>query len=308
MSNRTLASIIVESSIFITINITAIVGNTFVIAAISRNPGLRKITHWYILCLAISDWVVAVTCMPLTLGAAIKGQWLYSDVICQIQGYVIQVWACFSLTIVALTAVNRYYRVVRPALYRKFFTKRLTMIVTTSSFVVCVLMSIGLIFVTRAEFQFGPHFFCTPNFKTQRMKRTVALPIFLALLILPLVVVMFCYFKVYRVVRRHVILVRPNLMREAFKQGNANRLACRVDEINATKMVFVIIAVFCLLWLPVCTIGTLYVCDIELPRWTHLMYDYFLFITAATNPLIYGLMNKAFRDEYVRILKCKKST
>ncbi|KAJ7389276.1 hypothetical protein OS493_032433 [Desmophyllum pertusum] len=80
-----------------------------------------------------SDWVVAVTCMPLTLGAAIKGQWLSSDVICQIQGYVIQVWACFSLTIVALTAVNRYYRVVRPALYRKFFTKRLTMIVTTSS-------------------------------------------------------------------------------------------------------------------------------------------------------------------------------
>ncbi|KAL9962329.1 hypothetical protein ACROYT_G031420 [Oculina patagonica] len=307
-ANRSPLSVIVESFLFIIINITAIVGNTFVIVAISRNPALRKITNWYILSLAISDLFVAVTCLPLTLGASIKGQWMYSDVICQIQGHVIQVWACFSLTIVAMTAVNRYYRVVRPVLYRKIFTKRFTMIITASSFAGSALAAVGMIFIMRARFQFGPHFFCTPNFTNQRMKTTVALPVFLAFIIISLLVVIFCYFKVYRVVRRHVILVRPNLTRETFQQRNENKLTCRVDEVNATKMVFAIITVYCLLWIPVCIIGALYVCDIVLPRWTHLMYDYLLFITTATNPLIYGLMNKAFRDEYVRILKCKKST
>lgn len=308
MSNRTLLESILESLLFIVINSIAIAGNAFVVIAMSRNPALRKITNWYILSLAICDLFVAVTCLPLTLGASIKGQWIYGDVICQIQGHVIQVLACFSLTIVALTAVNRYYRVVRPNLYRKIFTKRFTIIMTASSFAVSALMAVGMMYIMRARFHFGPHFFCTPNFTNRQMKRTVALPVFLAFIIISLFVVIFCYFKVYRVVRRHVILVRPTLLAGAFQLRKENNLTCRVEEVNATKMVFVIITVYCLLWIPVCIIGALYVCDIVLPRWTHLMYDYLLFISNATNPLIYGLMNKAFRDEYVRILKCKNKT
>ena len=60
--------------------------------------------------------------MPLTVGASLKGEWIYSDVICQIQGLVLHIWAVFSLTIVAATAVQRYYRVIRPVRFREIFT------------------------------------------------------------------------------------------------------------------------------------------------------------------------------------------
>ena len=182
------------------------------------------------------------------------------------------------------------------------------MINTAACLFSSVLVAVGMMFVLRANFQFGPHFFCTPNFTDKLLKKAISLPIFLAFILISLMVVIFCYFKVYRVVRRHVILVCPNLRTEAFHGQNKHNFTGRVDEINATKMVFAIITVNCLLWIPVCIIGALYVCDIVLPRWTHLMYDYLLFITTATNPLIYGLMNKAFRDEYVRIMKCEKIT
>lgn len=308
LSNRSLSSTISESAFFCTINITAIAGNAFVIAAMARNPGLRKITHWYILSLAIADLLVAVTCMPLSLGAAVKGTWLYSDVTCQIQGHVIQVWLCFSLTVVAATAIYRYYRVVRPTRYRKIFTKRFAIILALSSLGLSAIVAVGMMYIVNARFQFGPHFFCTPNFPNERTKKTVALPIFLTFIITPLTVVLFCYFKVYRTVRRHTMLVAPNLRLERLSQsGTENKLTCRVDEINATKMVFAIILVFCLLWIPVSIIGALYVCDVFLPRWTHLMYDYLVYMTAATNPLIYGLMNNAFRAEYVRIVRCQST-
>ena len=309
VSNRSLSSIISESAIFLIINFTAIIGNTFVIAAISRNPGLRKITHWYILSLAIADWFVAVTCMPLSLGAAIKGQWLYGDVTCQIQGHVMQVWGCFSLTIVAVTAVNRYYRVVRPISYRKIFTKRFAIIIAVSLLGLSSFVAVGMMYVVNARFQFGPHFFCTPAFPDEHTKKTVALPIFLSFIMISLTIVIFCYFKVYRTVRQHVILVAPNLRKEKLSQRRTGKKPpCRFDEINATKMVFAIILVFCLLWLPMSIIGALYVCEVFLPRWTHLMYDYLLFITAATNPLIYGFMNKAFKNEYFRIVRCKEAS
>lgn len=307
MTDRSLSLVCVESFMFLIINIAAIIGNTFVVAAISRNRDLRKVTHCYILTLAISDLFVAVTCMPLTLGASMKGRWLYSDITCQLQGHVMQVWACFSLTIVSVTAINRYYRVVRPIRYRKIFTKRFTLVTTISPLVIWACLEIGMMSVMDARFKFAPHFFCTPYLTNKLMKRAVALPIYLSFIVVALFVVLICYFKVYRVVRRHVILVRPNIVGASFQPGNENKLSCRVDEINATKMVFVIIMVNFLLWIPVCIIGALYFCDIVMPKWTHLMYDYLMFITAATNPLIYGLMNKAFRDEYLRILKCKRS-
>ena len=308
LSNRSLWCTIFQSAFFFTINITAITGNAFVIAAMSRNLGLRKITHWYILSLAIADLLVAVTCIPLSLGAAVKGSWMFSDVTCQIQGHVIQVWMCFSLTVVATTAIYRYYRVVHPKRYRKIFTKRFATILALSSLGLSVIIAVGMMYVVNTRFQFGPHFFCTPNFPNERIKKMVALPIFLTFIITPLTVVLFCYFKVYRAVRRHVILVAPNLRIERLSpRGTKSGLTCRVDEINATKMVFAIILVFCLLWIPVSIIGALYVCDVFLPRWTHLMYDYLVYMTAATNPLIYGLMNKAFRAEYARIVRCQRT-
>jgi len=79
-----------------------------------------------------------------------------------------------------------------------------------------------------------------------------------------------------------------------------------MSERTMSKLVLAIITVFCVLWIPLCTIGALYVSDVLLPRWVHLMYDYLVFVTAATNPLIYAFMNKSFRAEYAPIVQCNK--
>ncbi|XP_068704942.1 melatonin receptor type 1C-like [Montipora foliosa] len=305
-SRRSVLSTAIESTLFVIINVIAIVGNSFVIAAVLRNPTLRKMANWYMLTLALADLLVAVTCMPLTLGAAIKGQWLYSDVTCQIQGHVIQIWACFSLTTVAATAVHRYYRVIRPVRYREIFTKVFTISMVVSCLVLSTVVPVGMVLYLDARFQFGPHFFCTPNFHTQKSK-PIALTMFLGCIIIPSTILLFCYFKVYRAVRRHVILVVRNLRAQKHTHRSSEiKLSCRVEEINTTKLVFAIITVFCVLWIPMCIIGALFVCGVFLPRWGHMIFDYLMFTTTATNPLIYGLMNKAFRAEYARIIGCKR--
>ena len=305
--SRNLFSVVSESVLLLFINIVAIVGNFFVILAICRNTALRKITNWYILSLSISDLFVSVTCIPLSLVVIMKGKWLYGDVTCQFQGHVMQIWGCFSLTIVAATAFNRYYRILHPVRYRNMFTKRFAIITAVSSLFLSALASVGITFIIGARFQFGPHTFCTPDFSDQKTKKTVALPIFMTFIIASLTIVIFCYFKVYRAVRRHVILVAPTLRTQIQSRHRAgNNYSSRIEEINSTKMVFVVVLVFCLIWLPLSIIAALYVCNVFLPFWTHLMYDYLFCSIAATNPLIYGLMNKAFRNEYLQIIRCRK--
>ena len=305
MSERTVLSIATESTIFIIMNITAILGNCFVLAAISRNPRLRKIANWYILTLAIADFFVAVTCMPLTVGASIKGEWIYSDVICQIQGYVLHIWGSFSLIIVAATAVHRYFRVVRPVRFRELFTKAFIILMVISCLILSTATVVGLPFALNVSFQFGPSLFCIPNLSNQKIERAVALSFFVAVIAIPFSILLFCYFKVYRAVRRHLILVMPNL-RPQQQLHSDMKLLTRVEEIKTTKLVLAIITVFCVLWIPVCIIGALHFSGVLLSRWGHLIYDYLVFMTAATNPLIYAFMNKSFRAEYARIVRCNK--
>ena len=305
MSERTVLSIATESTIFILINITAIVGNCFVLAAISRNPRLRKIANWYILTLAMADLFVAVTCMPLTVGASIKVEWVYSDVICQIQGYVLHIRWFFSLIIVAAAAVHRYYRVVRPVRFRELFTKTLIILMVISCLILSTATAVGLPFALNLPFQFGPHFFCTPTLADKKIERAVASSFYVALVAIPCLILLCCYFKVYRVVRRHLILVMPNL-RPQQQLHSDMKLSTRVEEIKTTKIVLAITTVFCVLWIPMCIIAALHFSGVLLSRWGHLIFDYLMFMTAATNPLIYGFMDKSFRAEYVRIVKCNK--
>ena len=303
---RSQVSIIFESLLFFIIDAVAIVGNTFVILAITRNPALQNITHWHIASLAIADWLMAVTCMPLSLGVTIKGQWIYGGVVCQIQGHMINIWGSFTLMMVSVTAVNRYYRVVRPARYKKIFTKKFALVIAIVCLAASTMLSLGIIFLGKGWFQFRPHSFCIPAFPNPTVLKVILLPCFLIFIVTPLAVLLFCYFKVYRVVYQHSLLVAPSLRSAQSQQQNFNTPSCRVDEVNVTKMIFAIVVVFCVLWIPVCIIGVLYVCGFNLPRWSHLLYDYFLFISAATNPLIYGLLNRSFRNEYVKILGCKR--
>ena len=305
MSERTVLSIATESTIFILINITAIVGNCFVLAAISRNPRLRKIANWYILTLAIADLFAAITCMPLTVSASIKGEWVYSDVICQIQGYVLHVWGSFALIIVAATAVHRYFRVVRPVRFRQFVTKTSIILMVISCFILSAAVAVGLSLASDVLFQFGPHFLCSLTIPDKKNKRAVALTLYVVVTAIPSSTLLFCYFKDYRVVRRHLILVMPNL-RPQQQLHSDMKLSTRVEEIKTTKIVLAITTVFCVLWIPMCIIAALHFSGVLLSRWGHLIFDYLMFMTAATNPLIYGFMDKSFRAEYVRIVKCNK--
>ena len=58
----------------------------------------------------------------------VTSQWPFSDTTCQFQGYIVIALAVASVHTLALMAVNRYFRIVKPSTYRSYFTKKKTMI------------------------------------------------------------------------------------------------------------------------------------------------------------------------------------
>lgn len=79
-------------------------------------------------------------------------------------------------------------------------------------FVIWVCLDIGMMFVMDVCFKFVLYFFCMFYFINKFMKRVVVLFIYFLFIVVVLFVVLICYFKVYCVVCRYVILVCLNIV------------------------------------------------------------------------------------------------
>ena len=79
--------VVLESGLMIIINFLAFTGNMMVCWAVYRNQRLRTLPNIYVVTLAISDALMAVLCMPMSVVLLITGQWPFSGAVCQFQGF-----------------------------------------------------------------------------------------------------------------------------------------------------------------------------------------------------------------------------
>ena len=82
-----------------------------------------------------------------------------------------------------------------------------------------------------------------------------------------------------------------------------------IKEIKVARTLFVIVVFFSLCWTPVLLIDTV---DTTLGRWTfpleaYVAYTFLANISSALNPFIYGVLNKNFRTDYLKMVCCRLS-
>jgi len=114
---------------------------------------------------------------------------------------------------------------------------------------------------------------------------------------LPICITFFCYFKIIKTVRSH----SSNL-----KNTRNGTSAVNVEEIKVARTVFVIVLFFSFCWTPVLLIDLV---DIIYGSWTfplgaYVAYSFLATVSSALNPIIYGVLNKNYKDQYLKILRC----
>ena len=123
-SSKGIVLAVVKSCIFLSLDLTAFVGNALVGVALYRNTSLRTITNTFVLSLALTELLMAVLVMPIIASTSLAEEWIVGSFSIEIYGYCSHILAGTSLLTVTLVAVNRYLRVVRPTLYLKLFSKK----------------------------------------------------------------------------------------------------------------------------------------------------------------------------------------
>jgi hypothetical protein len=63
--------------------VAGLVGNVLVCAAVVRNPGMRTVTNYFIVNLAVADFMVLVFCLPPSVLWDVTETWFLGDTLCK---------------------------------------------------------------------------------------------------------------------------------------------------------------------------------------------------------------------------------
>lgn len=295
MQSRSTVTIVLESLVFALILLLIFVGNATTLLIIALNSRMRTTTNMFVASLAISDFLLGVlSAGPVAYPALLLSKWPFDDTTCQYQGYIAVTLAVASTQTLALMAVNRYYRIVRPAKYRAYFTMKKTLIMILLSWFYCMWAPLPYLF-SGYKMVFHPFkFFCylqidSGPFTAFLVTVYVGLPTF---------IIAICYLRIFQTVRSHS---------NNFQAASGSHNTVNVEEIRITRTLFVIVVFFNLCWTPILVIDMVHTVQgrWSLPREAYVAYSFLAVISSALNPVIYGVMNKNFQQEYLKILRCR---
>ena len=113
----------------------------------------------------------------------------------------------------------------------------------------------------------------------------------------PACVIFYCYVRIFKTVRNH----NNNFQITASGASTVN-----IEEIKVARTLFVIVVVFVLCWTPILLIDIVDTIQRSwiFPREAYVAWSFLGTISSALNPIIYGLLNKNFQKEYLKVLRC----
>ncbi|XP_078350986.1 melatonin receptor type 1B-B-like [Oculina patagonica] len=297
LKHREQGLVICEAIFYFLIISVAITGNSCVLLAVFRNTRLRTIPNYYIASLAISDILLPLLCAPNSIAVVILGRWSFSDETCQAQGFFVMILACASLLILTLTAINRFYRMVRTKHYRRIFTKPRTIMMIALCFGLACMEPLPYLLSGR-RYVFHPgKLFC---FQTNE----ISIPNFLVYVYVgvPTFTLCVCYVLVFKQMRIHQRTVQ-NLRSSSLAEDNITH-----TDVKVTKILFVTVMGFLACWTPISVIDFVdtFRGEVSFPRQVYVMYFFLGNLSGAINPIVYGVLNRNFRQEYKKIFMVRK--
>ena len=293
LQSRNKAKAILLLGGYVLILLFLFVGNCLTLLVMLLNRRMRTIPNMIVASLAASDVLLGLcSSVSFVIPVLVTSLWLFDDTACQFQGYINFALVVASIHTLVLMAVNRYYRIVKPAKYQRYFTKKKTLIMILVSWFSSSCAPLPFVLRGRKMVFHPAKFFC--YFGIENTYMYYGSPLYIGV---PTCVIIYCYLRIFSTVRNH--------NRNVHLPGNPIS-SVNVEEVKVARTIFVVVVFFNLCWIPVLTVNVL---DNVFQRWifptdVYISYTLLATLSSAVNPLIYGVMNKSFRTNYLKLLRC----
>lgn len=291
LAHRCLIQVTAETVILAVLALTALLSNVCVLFVFYKSPRSRSITNYYLMTLATTNLIFVITIMPLTIVVSLYGKDVLGNKAGQVIGF-IGVSLVFGLVqTTSLIAINRFFCVVKPLLYKKYFRTKPAILMIIGVWVFSVLNVTAVYFSGAADFEFYPgrlvHMLV---FKDQTTSRIFAAIFQVMFTVFPMTITGVCYWKVYRTVKGHSARVSSSLNTSLTK-----------EDIHITRSVLPLVCGFIICWIPCSTVFHLAV-YVNLPRSIEMCFTFSAYSSYVINPIVYNIFNKPFRKQFIKVI------
>lgn len=266
------------------------IGNALVILAY-RNPRMRSVTNLFIANLGVADLTVTLINVPFSVTYPTLGHWPFGNVLCKVVPFILGVTLFSSVGTLMAIAADRYRAIVHPLLPR--IRTRHALMIIAAIWTVAFIYPIPLIVYQKYQ---PADRSCSEAWPSQSDQEIFTVMVFVALYLIPLIVISVLYF-----------LICHNLKTsESDTQAGRNRA-----KKSVIRMLVVVVVLFTVCLLPY-HITTLYMNFAELqphpPKWLmelHMFDMWMMFANSCCNPVVYAVLNRNYRREFKRLLRCQ---
>ncbi|XP_012225431.1 G-protein coupled receptor moody isoform X1 [Linepithema humile] len=297
---RTFAAVVA-----IIIMIIGLVGNLLTIVALCKYPKVRNVAAAFIISLCFADFVFCLLVLPFDSIRFVNASWTDVRFFCIFVPFLRYGNVGVSLLSVAAITINRYIMIAHHAIYSKVYKKYwiATMIVF------CWLFSYGMQIPTLlgvwGKFDFDPNLE-TCSIVKDRYGYTSKTFLFIMGFLIPCMVIVGCYAKIFWVVHKSESRMRkhagPTIKSPHTPGRDIRELKQKRSEWRITKMVLVIFLSFLACYLPI-TIVKVADAQVRCPE-CHVLGYLLLYFASCVNPIIYVIMNKQYRQAYAGVIGC----
>ncbi|XP_053456400.1 C-C chemokine receptor type 1 [Nycticebus coucang] len=209
--------------------IIGLVGNVLVVLVLMQYKRLRSMTSIYLLNLAISDLLFLFT-LPFWINYKLKDDWVFGDGMCKLLSGIYYVGLYSEIFFIILLTIDRYLAIVHAVSALQARTVTFGIITSIFTWVLAILASIPGWYFSKTQREIKHHT-CSIHFPPESLRNWKifqALKLNLLGLVLPLLVMIFCYTGIIK-----ILLRRPNEKKS-----------------KAVRLIFVIMLIFFLFWTP----------------------------------------------------------
>ena len=297
LSGRSTPVKITEAAILACLVLLAFVGNVLVCIAVFKTAHLRTIPNVFITNLAVSDILMAIVCMPISLHVLISGKWPFSSSVCDMHGFFMFTFGIVSQVNVSVIAVNRYFALCRPFECKAIFTKINVLFMIAILWILPSVASVPPL-VGWGYYAFHPgKALCSYPFHVNLIYAMIIRILFIAF---PMGLIVFSYMRCILAIKSSNRQMRE-MSDDPSSVGQESRKA---REVRATWTMLFSTLGFSMCWLPVSVIDFIETSrgGENLPRQVFMLNGFLIFFSSTINPFIYWLSNRDFRKAFREVI------
>ncbi|XP_065223915.1 orexin/Hypocretin receptor type 1-like [Planococcus citri] len=301
--------------------IVGLVGNALVCIAVYKNRGMRNVTNYFIVNLAVADFMVILFCLPPTVVWDVTETWFMGTLLCKIVVYFQTVSVAVSVLTLTFISIDRWYAICFPLKFKSTTNRAKVSIICIwiVSLSADIPELVVLTTIRRQDIPIHTQFFtqCTADWSIAAENFYLTGKILL-LYVFPLALMTFTYYNIVKVlwtsnnIPGHTETVKmmnsSGLYQNALNNrriptGSTTESQLRSRR-KAAKMLVAVVIMFAICYFPVHLLNVLrntlplYQNDYTaaLSNLTH----WLCYANSAINPIIYNFMSGKFRREFKR--------